>query len=154
MYRAFNGCFPSVVKCSVCGHESSNNNEGVSMVMEPLAPRSEREVIPLHTKLVQYFRAEEVEYRCERCNKPGGMATKRVTIRSGPEFLLVNIARHKPARMAWKRGGAKVRNHVSFNEKLALPEVGPDGKRKTVNYELQSVLAHAGSTMSGGKFNA
>jgi len=153
VYRAFNGCFPSVVKCSVCGHESSNNNEGVSMVMEPLTPTSEREVIPLRRKLIQYFRAEVVEYKCEKCNKPGGKATKRITIRSGPEFLIINIARHKPAKFAWKKG-AKVRNHVSFGEALALPEIGADGKRKMVQYKLQSVLAHAGSTMSGGKSNA
>jgi len=120
------------------------------MVMEPLTPRSEREVIPLRNKLVQYFSAEDVEYRCEKCKKPGGKATKRITVRSGPEFLIVNIARHKPAKFAWKKG-AKVRNHVSFHEKLSLPETPASGKRKLAHYKLQAVLAHAGSTMSGGK---
>lgn len=146
MYTAFNGCFPSVLTCTNCKNESSNNAENTSIVLEPLVPRSDGQVIPLMDKLKEYFASEKVEWKCDKCNKSNKAAIKKVTMTVGPEYLIVNIARHKPMRAAWRKG-TKVRNRVEFPEKLQMPVTGKGGREK---YELASVVAHLGGTMTSG----
>ncbi|KAF8245869.1 cysteine proteinase [Wilcoxina mikolae CBS 423.85] len=146
VYRAFNGCFPSVVQCPKCKHESRTNIESVSLVMEPIASRNATEVISLQSKLNEYFKTEKVEYKCEKC-KFSGQCAKKNTMSSPPEFLIINIARHKPSKFAWRRG-SKVLNGIAFRENLEMPIIADGVKKGVAKYQLQSVVAHAGMSLT------
>jgi ubiquitin C-terminal hydrolase len=148
VYRSFNGCFPSVVRCPKCKHESPSNFESVSLVMEPITSRDPQEVILLQSKLDEYFKAEKVEYKCEKCDMPG-LCAKKNTMSSPPEFLIINIARHKPVKVAWKRG-SKVMNGIAFHETLEMPIIVDGIKKGAAKYQLQSVVAHSGHSMTSG----
>ena len=150
MHRAFNGCFPSVLTCTNCRHESSNSAESTSLVLEPLAPRSAEQVIPLMDKLREYFASEKVEWKCDACGRANKAAGKKTTMTLGPQFLIINVARHKSLRNAWRKG-AKVKNRLDYPERLQMPVAGSGGREQ---YELQSVVAHLGGTMASGHYVA
>ena len=68
----------------------------------------------------------------------------------GPQFLIINVARHKSLRNAWRKG-AKVKNRLDYPERLQMPVAGSGGREQ---YELQSVVAHLGGTMASGHYVA
>jgi uncharacterized UBP type Zn finger protein len=122
--------------------------ESTSLILDSLAPRSSDEEILLKDKIMEYLKGERVEWKCEKCK--GIQAIKMNTISRAPEFLIINIARHRGGRFAWKYNG-KVLNQVTFEEKITLPITS--NERKEANYILQSVVVHRGESMCSGQIS-
>jgi ubiquitin C-terminal hydrolase len=138
--RAFGGCYSTALECTNCRHKSASPEDSPVLQLGPLHVRNRSEVVRLIDKLKEVFRTEAVEWRCEKCG--ANVGRKRKTISVAPEYLVINIPRHKP--FAWETS-SKVKNRVSFGENLRLP-VGSS----TAHYELASVVAHAGNDMTSG----
>jgi uncharacterized UBP type Zn finger protein len=129
--------------------------------LDPFDPHTDGRGINVLNKMNNLFKREKVEFRCEKCTPqpkaekqpkkakkptaPPPMAVKRKAIETAPQFLAINIPRHKLGGAHTQKAKAK----ANFPPTLSLPTEG-GGK---VRYQLKSVIAHMGSTMDSGTLN-
>ncbi|KAI5841857.1 hypothetical protein DFP73DRAFT_608733 [Morchella snyderi] len=150
--KTFDASFPSVLTCPKCGHRSFNRTDLPSLMLLPSIRPSENRpgnVISVKELLDDHFKPERVDATCEKCKFSSGKKfTKQVEVERLPRVLVLNVVRWTSVVM--NRGyikADKIMNRLKYDEKMTMQEKG-----KTVHYQLISVVAHCGRSLSAGHY--
>lgn len=150
--RTFDASFPSVLTCPKCGHRSFNRTDLPSLMLLPsIRPSENRQgnAISVKELLDDHFKPERVDATCEKCKFSSGKKfIKQVEVERLPRVLVLNVVRWTSVVM--NRGyikADKIMNRLKYDEKMTMQEKG-----KTVHYQLISVVAHCGRSLSAGQF--
>ena len=114
--------------------------------------------LTLHQCLRAFTSEEQLDtdnmYKCTACKKKT-RASKRLTIHTAPNVLVVHLKRFEHSGLNTASGGGKIGRMVRFETVLDIGEYMSergDGRDAQVEYELYGVLVHAGSTLYSGHY--
>jgi len=143
----FYGQTQVVIKCSNCGHTSTNYDPLCSI---NLAIPKTTETMTLDKCLQHYSDSDILEdYRCDQCNETGH-CTKTENLWKLPKYLIVHLKRFKGSSI---NCGQKINTLVDFPvEDLNLNPYLQGYKKHNSRYKLLSISNHIGNTGGGHYF--
>ncbi|CAN0112232.1 unnamed protein product [Ectocarpus sp. 4 AP-2014] len=152
IHRVFGGYLRSQLKCSECGFCSDTFDPFMDLAMN--VEKVDSSGVPMNERSLQAalrrFTAPETlgagnEWKCGGCNKLVE-AEKNLSVFKPPNALVFQLK-----RFGFTNRPRKVKDHISFGDKLNLEVSGPE---RWANYDLTGVVVHSGKTMSSGHYYA
>ncbi|CBN80156.1 conserved unknown protein [Ectocarpus siliculosus] len=152
IHRVFGGYLRSQLKCSECGFCSDTFDPFMDLAMN--VEKVDSSGVAMNERSLQAalrrFTAPETlgagnEWKCGGCNKLVE-AEKNLSVFKPPNALVFQLK-----RFGFTNGPRKVKDHISFGDKLNLEVSGPE---RWANYDLTGVVVHSGKTMSSGHYYA
>ena len=178
LYQIFSGYYRSTLTCRSCQQpshtfepfldlslsfptsssstlQSSHGHSRFPPFYRPMSqPQQPQPPLTLHQCLRSFTSEEQLDtdnmYKCTACKKKT-RASKRLSIHTAPNVLVVHLKRFEHSGLGMSGGGGKIGRMVKFETVLDVGQYmsEPGG---AVVYELYGVLVHAGSTLYSGHY--
>jgi ubiquitin C-terminal hydrolase len=130
----------ATLQCRTCGYERSNPEmyRDLSIDLPPVVDQG----TGLQKLVDDHFKAEDVEYRCEKCT--GTLASSSRSVQVAPAVLAMHVKRFTP--------NFSTNRIEKRSDKISFPQVWETQWPEASRYHLQSFVSHVGSSASTGHY--
>lgn len=134
----FFGQYIQKIKCLKCNKSSYKYDPFVNLSLG----FPDKEILTIYDLLNNHFKKQELEMKCEDNCKEITNFTKKLRILKLPKYLIIHFKR-------FNRDSSKIQKMIGFSSELDMSNYSLVVDKQSVNYNLISVINHAGSSQYG-----